>query len=343
MKAAVYHSLQGLRIEERPKPRIKSDEILVEMKACGICGTDLLEWYLKSKAPLVLGHEPVGVVTKVGRVVKDFQIGDRVFVHHHVACLTCHYCIRGNYTVCPQFTKTHIEPGGLSEYFKVPASNLHIDTLKLPQSIAFEEATLIEPIACCIRAQNKCGIQPGDTVAIIGAGPSGAIHTVLAGISGASQIIVSDLVDYRLKLAKELGATCTVNIIAENLDQKIRGLTNGRGADKVFVTAPNTKALLEGIKVCRSGGIVCLYAPTEPNENIQISPKNLFFSEITILPSYSASHLETRSALQLMISGKIKARQLITHLFPLNEAAKALKTASSDKECLKVVVLNKKQ
>jgi L-iditol 2-dehydrogenase len=341
MKVAMYYSLDDIRIKDKPKPKIGSDELLVEMKACGVCGSDLMEWYLRSRAPLVLGHEPAGVVAEAGKGVKNFQVGDRVFVHHHVACLTCHYCTRGDYTMCQRFAQTHIEPGGFAEYFRVPAPNLQIDTLKLPDNISYEEATLIEPVGCCIRAQNKCHIQTGDVVAVIGAGPSGIIHAMLAKISGATQTIVSDTVEYRLKAAKRLGADLIVNPQKEKLTDKVKEVTEGRGADVVVVTAPNVRALEEGIQICRRGGTLCLFAPTQPEEQARLSPHRLFFSEIKIVPSYSTSHVETRLALQLISSGRIKARELITHRFPLSQTAEAFKTAAKNKECLKIIVFNK--
>jgi len=343
MKVATYYSLDDIRIEDKPKPKIGPDEILVEMRACGVCGSDLMEWYLRSRAPLVLGHEPVGVVAEAGKEVKNFQVGDRVFAHHHVACLKCHYCLRGDYTMCQQFGQTHIEPGGFAEYFRVPMLNLQIDTLKLPSNVSYEEATLIEPVGCCIRAQNKCNIQAGDVVAVIGAGPSGIIHAILAKTSRAAQTIVSDTVEFRLNAAKRLGASVAVNPQRENLVDKVKEATEGRGADVVIVTAPNLKAIEDGIQTCRRGGTLCLFAPTEPKEQARLSPHRLFFSEITIVPSYSTSHVETRLALQLISSGRIKAKELITHRFPLNQTTEAFKIAAKSKECLKVVVLNEKR
>ncbi len=341
MKTAVYHGSNDIRIEEAPKPKIRVDEILVEMKACGICGSDLIEWYLESRAPLVLGHEPAGIVAEIGDKVEDFEPGERVFVHHHVACLTCHHCLRGHYTMCDLFRQTHIYPGGFTEYFKVPAPNLHLDTLKIPEDISFEEATLIEPVACCLRAQMKCGVQPGDTVVIIGAGPSGIINSMLSRSLGASQIIISDLVRYRREAAKRLGADLTVDPRNDSLIEKVREVTDGTGADLVIVTVPNAKAYLEGIDVCRRGGTLCVFAPTAPDEYLQLSPNRLFFSEIKVIPSYSTSHIETRTALKLMSSGKIRAKEIITHRFPLNRIAEAFKTATKNKKCLKVVVQNK--
>ena len=343
MRVATYYALDDIRIEEKPKPKIGSDEILVEMKACGVCGSDLMDWYLRSRAPLVLGHEPAGIIVEAGKNVKGFEVGNRVFAHHHVACLTCYYCTRGDYTLCAKFTQTHLEPGGFAEYFKVPASNLQIDTLKLPANLSYEEATLIEPVGCCVRAQNKCGIKKGDTVAIVGAGPSGIIHAMLAKLGGASKIIVSDTVEYRLKAAQRLGADVTVNPLKEKVAEKVKEATDGRGADVVIVTAPNVKAIEESVSICRKGGTLCLFAPTRPEEKASISPHSLFFNEISIVPSYSTSHIETRKALELIGSGKINTKELITHNFLLSQTAEAFKIATYSKECLKVIVTNEKQ
>jgi len=338
----MYHSLDKIRIQDVPKPEIGSGEVLVEMKACGVCGSDLMEWYLRSRAPLVLGHEPAGVIVEAGENVKDFKVGDRVFAHHHVADLTCYYCKHGDYTLCSQFAQTHLEPGGFAEYFKVPAPNLQIDTLKLPDNLSFEEATLIEPVGCCIRAQNKAGIQKGDNVAVIGAGPSGIIHVMLAKMAGASQVLVTDLVDYRLRIAERFGADLAIDHQKESVVERVKQATGNRGADIVIVTAPNAQAVEESVQMVRKGGKILLFAPTQPDQYARLSPHRLFFSEITVVPSYSVSHIETRRALQLINSGKLKAKELITHRFPLGQTQTAFQTAAKSKECLKIVVLNEK-
>ena len=342
MKAARYYSIDDIRIQEIPKPHVGPDEILVEMKACGVCGSDLMEWYLRSRAPLVLGHEPAGVIVEAGKKVEGFKVSDRVFAHHHVADLKCYYCKHGDYTLCSQFAQTHLEPGGFAEFFKVPAPNLQLDTLKLPDSLSFEEATLIEPVGCCIRAQNKVGVQKGDSVAVIGAGPSGIIHAVLAKIAGAGLVLVTDLVDYRLRMAERLGADATVNGQNENSVERVKQATDSRGADIVIVTAPNAKAVEDSIQMVRKGGRILLFAPTQPDQYARLSPHRLFFSEITVVPSYSVSHIETRKALELISSGRFKAKELITNRFPLSQTQEAFQTAAKSKECLKVVVLNEK-
>lgn len=341
MKAAVYYSQQDIRIEELPMPKLDEDEVLVEMKACGVCGSDLMDWYLKSRAPLVLGHEPAGAIAEKGSKVRDFKVGDRVFVHHHVACLTCHYCKHGDYTLCEQFHNTNIKPGGFAEYFKVPFKNLQLDTLMLPQTATFEEATLIEPVGCCLRAIRKSNIQTGDSVAVIGAGVTGIIHVGLSRIFGAAKTIVSDLFDFRLTVAKKFGADVLVNPEREDLDSIVKAETGGVGVDVAVVTAPSLDAYKSGMRICRKGGRLIVFAPTAPGEYLEVSPKELFFSEVQIIPSYSTSHLETREALDLIASGRLNVKELITHRFRLADTAKAFKTALGSKESLKVIVLDK--
>jgi L-iditol 2-dehydrogenase len=341
MKAAVYHSPQDTRIEEVAIPEIDDHEVLVDMKACGVCGSDLMDWYLKPRAPIVLGHEPAGIIAEKGKKVEGINLKDRVFVHHHVACMTCHYCLNGDYTLCEQFHKSNIEPGGFAEYFKVPAPNLQLDTLKIPEHMSFEEATLIEPIGCCVRALNKCNLKVGDSIAVIGAGPTGLIHAALSKIYGAQTTIVSDLIDFRLNFAKKFGADVLVNPKNEDLTAVARSETEGTGVDIAVVTAPSLEAYRAGINVCRKGGKLCVFAPTVPGAYLQMSPKELFFSEIQIIPSYSTSHQETRTALHLIESGRLKARELITHSFRLEDTARAFGTALKSTESLKVVVFNR--
>jgi L-iditol 2-dehydrogenase len=341
MKAAVYYSHQDIRIEELPMPKLDEDEVLVETKACGVCGSDLMDWYLKGRAPLVLGHEPAGVIAEKGSKVRDFKVGDRVFVHHHVACLTCHYCKHGDYTLCEQFHNTNIKPGGFAEYFKVPFKNLQLDTLMLPQPVTFEEATLIEPVGCCLRAIRKSNIQTGDSVAVIGAGTTGIIHVGLSKIFGAAKTIVSDLFDFRLTVAKKFGADVLVNPEREDLDSIVKAETGGVGVDVAVVTAPSLDAYKSGMRICRKGGRLIVFAPTAPGKYLEVSPKELFFSEVQIIPSYSTSHLETREALDLIASGRLNVKVLITHRFRLVDTAKAFKTALGSKESLKVIVLDK--
>jgi L-iditol 2-dehydrogenase len=339
MKATMYYNPDNIVIEDMVVPKIGANEVLVEMKACGLCGSDLMEWYLKPRAPLVPGHEPSGVIVKAGKKVDRFEPGDRVFAHHHVACLTCHYCTHGDYTLCKQFSETHLVPGGFAQFFKVPAPNLQVDTLKIPSHLSHREATLIETVGCCLRALRKCRVQAGDSAVVMGAGPSGVIETMLLKVFGAGQVVIADFIDYRLQAAKRLGADVTVNPEREGLLDAVKRATDGRGADIVIVTAPTVNAYLAGIELARKGGTLCIFAPPKPTDFMRTSLNKLFFSEIKLVPSYSTSHLETRTALKLIEAGTIDVGNLITHTFPLREVSKAFQTATS-KECLKVVVTN---
>ncbi len=338
MKVAKYYSQKEIRYEDAPVPPVGSEEVLVKMNTCGVCGSDLMDWYLTDRAPLILGHEPAGVIVEAGADVKNFKEGDRVFVHHHVPCLTCHYCVRGAYTMCDQYRRTHIDPGGFAEYFRVPAPNLQIDTLKLPESLSFEEATLIEPTACCIKALKKCNIRQGDTAVVVGAGPSGIIHTMLLQTLGVGRIIVSEPIEYRLKAAERLGADVVINPAKEDFCEVVMEETGRRGGDVVIVTAPSLRAISSGLEACSRGGTLCIFAPTSPTEYFPLSPNRIFFSEITVVSSYSTSHLETRTALKLIDAKRIKARELVTHRFSLHETGKAFKVAIEEKESLKIII-----
>lgn len=337
MKVARYYSRHDIRLEEMPVPRIGPGELLVQVKACGLCGSDLMEWYVQEKAPAVLGHEPAGVVAQVGERVENFQIGDRVFVHHHVPCFTCHHCLRGHYTLCKTFKATHIDPGGFAEYIRVPALNVERDVLKLPSDLSFDEATLIEPVATCIRGIERAGIQTGDTVVVIGTGVTGLIHIQLARIRGAGMIMATDFSPFRLKMARRLGADEAI-AASEDVLAWLKKLNKGKGADAVIVTAGSIEAMEQGLALAGKGATVLLFAPSPPEATLPVSPYHLLFSEITITGTYSCSPLETRQALSLIQAGRINVKDLITHRFDLAGVGKAFDLAAQAGESLKIVI-----
>ncbi|HDO25472.1 MAG TPA: alcohol dehydrogenase, partial [Nitrospirae bacterium] len=209
MKVAVYYSNDDIRMEDRQKPAISSGEILIEMKASGICGTDVMQWYRIKKSPRVLGHEMAGVVAAVGSGVKDFKKGDRVFVSHHVPCYNCSHCASGNYTACESLHSGNYDPGGFSEFIRVPEQNVRHGTLLLPETVSFEEATMIEPLGCAVAAQKQAGLSKGQSVLIIGSGISGLLHIQMAKIKGAT-VIATDINEYRLRKAAEFGADLVI-------------------------------------------------------------------------------------------------------------------------------------
>jgi L-iditol 2-dehydrogenase len=223
----------------------------------------------------------------------------------------------------------------------VPALNVGLDTFRLDDEISFEVATLIEPVACCLRALRRSNIQIGDSFLIIGSGATGIIHALLSKSFGASKVIVSDPIKFRLQAAETFGADVTVNPRQESVFEVTKAETDGRGADVVVVTAPNVQAYKTGLQACRRGGKLLIFAPTHPSDYMRTSLKELFFKEIQFIPSYSASHIETKIASKILRSKRSIVERLITHRFKLEDTAKAFDIALEGKRIsLKILILN---
>ncbi len=342
MKAAYYYSNDDIRVVDIPIPEIGTGDVLVKMEACGVCGSDILEWYRKPRAPMYFGHEVTGVVVGAGERVKLFKPGNRVFVHHHVPCFVCHYCQRGNYTMCPTYHSSSLDPGGFAEFVRIPAINVERGMLKLPPEISFEEGALIEQISCCLRGLNKSGLQQGDTVLVIGTGFAGLVHIQLAKLLGAGIVIASDLIDYRLDKAKKFGADYIINPKKENPEARIREINQGRLADIVVVTPASTAVIKQAIDLADKGSTVYIFGPTSPEETLSIIPHTLFFSEITIMASYSSYIAETTVTLGYIKRKQIDCPELITHRFSLDNIGEAIRVVVKGEKSLKVVVLAEK-
>jgi L-iditol 2-dehydrogenase len=340
MLAVEYHNNDDVRIVDLPVPEIGPGELLVQLKACGLCASDVMEWYMKPRAPIYPGHEPVGIIAAVGEGVQQFSVGQRVFIHHHVPCMVCHFCRRGSFSQCPTFRATRLYPGGLAEYIRVPAHNVQFDVLPLPDELSFEAATLIEPLACCVRGINRSTMQPGDSVLVLGAGSNGLMLAQLAQQRGAVRVIVIDPIAYRRQRALDAGIDHVLDLISEqeNLLQHIYTINDGRKPDIVLVTPSSISAMQQGLELVGSGGTVLFFAPPPPSSKLPITPNSLFFQEISLHTSYSAGPYETRLALDLLRTGRIRPEIVITHHFPINEAAKAFQLVARPGDSLKVVI-----
>jgi L-iditol 2-dehydrogenase len=340
MLAVEYHSNDDVRIVELSIPAIGPGELLVRMQACGLCASDVMEWYMKPRAPIYPGHEPVGIIAAVGESVQQFSVGQRVFIHHHVPCMVCHYCQRGSYSQCATFRSTRLYPGGLAEYIRVPAPNVQLDVLPLPYDVPFEAATLIEPLACCIRGINRSGMQPGDTVLVLGAGSNGLMLAQLAKQRGALRVIIVDPIAYRRQRASDAGIDYALDPGSEPeyLLQNIYAINDGRKPDIVLVTPSSISAMQQGLELVGPGGTVLFFAPPPPTSTLPTTPNTLFFQEISLRTSYSAGPYETRQALDLLCSGSIRPDILITHHFPLEDACKAFALVAKPGDALKVVI-----
>lgn len=338
MLAVKYHSNDDIRIVELPIPEIGPGELLVQLCACGLCASDVMEWYMRPRAPIYPGHEPVGRVVEVGDAVEQFSVGQRVFMHHHVPCMVCHFCQRGSFSQCPTFRATHLYPGGLAEYIRVPALNVQLDVLPLPDDLSFEAATLVEPLACCVRGINRAAIRPGDSVLVLGAGSNGLLLAQLAQQRGATRVIIVDPIAYRRQHALDAGVDYVLDPQAEPLLAQIYTINDGRKPDIVLVTPSSTSAMKQGIELVGQGGTVLLFAPSPPSEVLPVTPNSLFFQEITLRTSYSAGPYETRLALDLLRTGRIRAETVITHRFPLGDAAQAFRLVAKPGNALKAVI-----
>lgn len=334
MKVAVYYSNNDVRLEERPVPRISDGEILVKMKASGICGTDVMQWYRQQKAPRVLGHEMAGEIVEVKLATHNFKVGDRVFVSHHVPCYKCHYCADGNYTSCDFLHTGNYEPGGFSEYIRVPVQNVKFGTFLLPEAVTYDDAAMIEPLACTVLGQKNLGIKKGHTVLVIGSGISGLLHIQMAKLKGAT-VIATDINKYRLTRALEFGADYVFKADEYSSDTLL-AINKGRLAERVIVCAGAKQAVDNAISSIDRRGVILFFAV--PNGDINVPAMQFWRNEITATFSYGAAPEDLQKALELVESGAVDVRKMITHRLPLSEIQKGFGLVAEAKDSLKVVI-----
>ncbi len=339
MKVAVYYSNKDIRIEERPKPVIGDGELLVKIEASGICGTDCLQWYRINRVPLVLGHEIAGIVRELGKGVKCYKVGDRIAASHHVPCGECRFCRDGHETVCDTLRSTNFDPGGFSEFVRIPKINIDKGGVYLiPKNVSFEEATFIEPLACVIRAERLAHVKKGKTVLVIGSGISGLLHIQLAKANGAKRIFATDISDYRLNAAKKLGADYAINAKEYN-PERIKKLNDGLLPDLVIICTGAVSAFEQGLKSVERGGTILVFSATDKGVVIPVSINDLFWrNEITLMSSYAASPEDHREALKKIASHKINVYDMITHRLSLAESVIGFKMVSEAKDSIKVII-----
>ena len=339
MKAAWLYSYEDIRIEDIPIPEPGPGDALIKTRACGICSGDVMPWYIEKKAPLVLGHEPAGEVVAVGEKVSSFGKGDRVFVHHHAPCRTCRFCRRGDYVQCETWKSSRIVPGGIAEYILVPAVNLQNDTFSIPDSLSFEDATLIEPTACVVKGLRRTRLQKGDTALVIGLGVMGMIHLLMLRSMGVGTIIAADIIDYRLQKALAFGADAVIDVSRVGLEVGLRDLTAGGMAELVVVGPNSAEVMSQGISCLRPGGQVLFFTPAKPGEMLTIDPNYLYFRDINIITSYSCGPDDTEQACELIRQKVVSADKLVTHRFPIEKTGDAFMLTSHAGESLKAVVV----
>jgi len=323
MRVAKYYNNHDIRLEEYPKPEIGPGEILVRVRASGICGTDVMEWYRIQKAPRILGHEITGEI--VASKSEKYRIGQKVFVSHHVPCYQCKYCLEGHHTACATLHQGNYDPGGYSEYVRVPKINVEHGVYLLPDHISYEEGTLIEPLACAVRGQRIIQVRDGQTVLILGSGVSGLLNIQLAKLKGA-RVIATDIDAYRLRKAKEFGADEVINA-SQDFSRK---------AERVLVCTGALRAVKQAFECIDRKGVILLFAI--PSEDIQIPTLDFWRNEITATSSYGAAPVDLAESLELIQSGKVRVKDMVTHRLPLDRIQEGFKIVGDAKESLKVVL-----
>ena len=343
MKAAVIKSNSNIESKNIENQSVGPGDILVKMRACGICGSDVEKVFGKYGQPSMrLGHEPAGTIMEVGSEISNFSVGDRVFTHHHVACYSddCHECNHGNETMCKKYYESNLEPCGLADEYIVPEWNVkHGGVLKIPDSMSFEDAAMIEPLACCIRAWNKFTHKNNDSIAVLGIGPTGIMHALLAKIYGFEKIFCLDFNEFRLDFAKKFEAIA-INSGNTNALEQIKSGTENQGVDVVIVATSSLNALKDAVNFVRKGGTIVMFGVPSKGAIIDLDMSEIYSKGITIVNSYAASDFDTKEALEKISNKQINVSQLITHKYNLQECQEAFVHAKSGDNAMKIIISN---
>jgi L-iditol 2-dehydrogenase len=344
MLAAVYRGPNDVRLEMVPVPEIGIGELLVRVHTCGICGTDLKKIATGSHSPpRIFGHETSGVVAATGKGVSQFRPGDRVMVFHHIPCRQCYYCRHKTFAQCPTYKKVGctagFEPsgGGFAEYVRVLDWIVENGTVRIPEGVSFEQACFVEPANTCMKGVASLALQADETALVMGQGPIGLILSVLAKRTGA-RVITSDLYRQRLTISESFGLGLTIDASRTDVKQKVRELTDGRGADAVILAVGDNGLIRPAMDATRPGGRVLLFAQTVRGE-VSLDPAAICVDEKTLLGSYSASVELQEESVGFVMSRDMELERLISHRFPLSQGLDALELAAHPQpDSMKIVI-----
>lgn len=344
MLAAVYRGVNDVRMETVPVPQIGAGEMLVRVHSCGVCGTDLKKISSGShSAPRIFGHETSGMVAAVGERVSEYRPGDRVMVFHHIPCRQCFYCENKTFAQCATYKKVGctagFEPsgGGFAEYVRVMDWIVQHGTVRIPDNVSYERACFVEPVNTCLKGIEALRLRPGETVLTIGQGPIGIILSVLARRAGAS-LITSDLYPERLRIGSSFGLDLTIDASRANVVERVRELTQGRGADAVILAVGSNSLIRAAMDAARPGGRVLLFAQTQHGEAV-IDPAAVCVDEKTLVGSYSASVDLQQDSVEFVMGREMDLERLISHRFPLDQSAQALDLAAHPQpSSMKIVI-----
>ncbi|PYM28222.1 MAG: alcohol dehydrogenase [Candidatus Rokuibacteriota bacterium] len=335
MKAAVFHGGGRITPGDWPRPAVGAGELLLRVRGCGLCGSDIAKIVApETRGPAVFGHEVVGDVIEAGAGVAGFAVGDRVVAAHHVPCGQCHYCRRGSESMCRAFKASNLDPGGFAEYVRVPPANVRHATFRIPEHLTDEEASFVEPLACCLRAVDRARVEAGDTALVVGLGSIGCLFTQLLARAGAA-VVGADPLAARARVAHEAYGAREAGD-AERAAKAARELSDGRGADHVIVTGGGADVLGWAAGLTRDGGSIHYFAGG-PGDALPLPLATLYHHELTITTTYSSSPATLARAFWLLAAGKVEVAGLISHRLPLDRLAEGVDLMRR-REALKVYV-----
>jgi L-iditol 2-dehydrogenase len=346
MKAQVFRGVNQLSYEEVPTPELAADEVLVQVKVVGLCQSDIKKIrYPLYEPPRIFGHETAGAIAAIGAAVKNWQVGQRVVVMHHIPCMHCGYCLNENYSMCDVYknvtTTAGFSPagGGFAEYVKVPGHIVqHGGLIPIPDDITFEQASFVEPTNCCLKAVKKAQVAPGQTVLVTGAGPIGLMFIMLVKYFGG-RAIATDLIPSRREKAISVGAEAAFDARDADLPAQIAALTQGMGVDTCLLAVPSDKAFFQALDCTRKGGKILFFAEFPDELEIPINPNILYRREIDLMGSYSSSFKVQNLAADIVFNRRIDVDALVSDRYPLSELAAAVERAvAPTPETLKILI-----
>jgi L-iditol 2-dehydrogenase len=336
MLQAVIKTPTSFEVATVPRPTLQSDdELLLRTAACGICSGDLMEWYLQRKINTVLGHEVVGYAEQVGGAIDHIKQGQLVFVHHHAPCMECRYCRAGDPVHCQAWRKSKLDPGGMAEYIRIPPVNAHGDSFAI-DDLTPQVGALIEPLACSVKAYARVNARQRAHGVVVGCGVMGLLNLAAARAMGTERLWAVEPDPVRREYALQFGADHVFT--PEELANKI-GAGTLEGADFVIVGPGSPEVIVQSLAYTRNGGVAVLFTPTPAGSLTSLDFDDLYFREISLVPSYSCGPQDTRQAYELLRSGAVDASALVTHRFPIKEIQTAYDTAKRGGSVLKVLVM----